>query len=62
MQLLRKLRKALEVYFPTASPQEKVDLTVLPTKSSDMKELRRKSVFSQGKGILVTFYKNVYTL
>lgn len=46
MQLLRKLRKTLEVYFPTASPLEKVDLT---TKSSDMKELNKEvSLLSRG--------------
>jgi len=52
MRLQRKLRKTLEVYFPTAFSQEKVDLTVLPTKSSDMKELTKKSALSQGKGNL----------
>lgn len=35
-----------EVYFPTASPLEKVDFT---TKSSNMKELTRKSVSFKGK-------------
>lgn len=46
MQLLRKLGKTLDIYFPTAAPLEKVDLKI---KSADMKELTRKSVFFQGK-------------
>lgn len=54
MQLLRKLRKTLDIYFPTAAPLEKVDLKI---KSADMKELTRKSVFFQGK-----VFKWVFTI
>lgn len=56
---LRKLKKALEVYFPTASSQEKLDLIILPAKSLEVKELTKKSALSPGKCNL-TFYINEY--